>query len=142
MDAHNLNKNEDHAIVLFDGICNFCNSSVQFILQRDPKGYFHFAPLQSNLGREYLERYHIDPKTTDSIVLIEQGKAYVRSTAALRISLHLKGGWPAMSAFLIIPAFIRNGVYDFIAKHRYKWFGTRDSCLLPLPEWRGRFLDM
>lgn len=142
MEASNLNKSDGHALVLFDGICNFCNSTVQFILQRDPKGYYHFAPLQSALGKEYLSKFNIDPSKTDSIVLIENEKAYTRSTAALRISLHLNALWPVLSAFLIVPAFIRNGVYDFIAKNRYRWFGTRDSCLLPLPEWRNRFLDM
>lgn len=137
---NNENTIGEHAIVLFDGVCNFCNASVQFILKRDPKGYFRFASLQSDAGRELLAQYHIDPQKNDSIVLIENGRAYLRSTAALRISRRLVAGWPAIYAFMAVPGFIRDGMYDFIAKNRYRWFGRKDQCMMPEPGWQERFL--
>lgn len=125
-------------IVLFDGVCNFCNSSVQFIINRDPTGKFRFASQQSEVGETLMARHGI--AGNDSIVYIENGKAFTKSSAALRIAKQLSGIWPACSAFTIIPPPIRDAVYDLIAKNRYRWFGKRDSCMIPPPSIRKRFL--
>ena len=127
------------AIVLFDGECNFCDASVQFIIKRDPKGYFQFAAQQSDIG-ETLKRQYAVPDTLDSIIVIDQHKVYNSSDAALHISKHLNGLWSYLFMLTIIPKFIRDIVYKFIAKNRYAWFGKKDSCMIPAPEIRNRFL--
>jgi predicted DCC family thiol-disulfide oxidoreductase YuxK len=129
-------------ILLFDGYCNFCSNAVQFILKHEKNNALFFASLQSETGIELLNHYHIDPAKTDSLVLIENSKAYVKSSAALKVSTYLKGLYPALLAFMIIPSFIRNWVYDFIARNRYKWFGKSDSCMLPAPSVKQRFLSV
>jgi len=134
-----MERNE-HKIILFDGVCNLCNGSVLFVIKRDPKDQFRFAALQSEVGQELIAKYQIDTAHTDSIVLIENNKAYVKSTAALRVARELTGGWPMLSGFLIVPAVIRNWVYDFIAHNRYKWYGKQDSCMIPTPELKEKFL--
>ncbi|USK64015.1 thiol-disulfide oxidoreductase DCC family protein [Peribacillus frigoritolerans] len=127
-------------VILFDGECNFCDSSVQFIIKRDPQGLFHYASLQSEAGQELLKKYDV-PADIDSMVLIEKDKAYYKSSAALRICRRLQGAWKLLYGFIIVPSFIRNFVYDFIAKNRYKWFGKKEeSCMLPSPSVRKRFL--
>lgn len=128
-----------HPVILFDGVCNFCDASVQFILNRDPKGTFHFASLQSEAGQELVKKHNV-PADVDSMILIEDGMVYYKSTAALRISRHLEGAWKWLYALIIVPSPIRNIVYDIIAKNRYKWFGQKDSCMLPPPNIRKRFL--
>lgn len=128
------------AIILFDGVCNLCNNSVQFIIKRDTKYMFSFASLQSDAGQRLLQQHDI-PKNTDSFILIENGKVYDRSTAALRICKHLKGFWKLCYLFIVIPKPIRDCMYQFIAKNRYKWFGTKTACMLPTPDLRKRFLD-
>ncbi|XEC93350.1 thiol-disulfide oxidoreductase DCC family protein [Paenibacillus tarimensis] len=132
-------KDNEKAVVLFDGVCNFCNSSVQFIIKRDSKRRFQFASLQSEAARRMLNDHHAPP--SDSVVLIESGQVYVKSTAALRICRHLDGFWKYCSVFLAVPWGLRDIVYNFIAKNRYRWFGKRDSCMLPTPEQRSRFLE-
>jgi len=127
-------------VILFDGFCNLCNSSVQFILKRDKKGVYRFASLQGEIGQELLGKWGIEPEI-NSFVLIEENRVYVRSTAALRVCFHLKGAWIALAIFLLIPAKFRDILYNFIANHRYKWFGKQESCLLPQSEWRERFLE-
>lgn len=127
-------------ILLFDGHCNFCNSTVQFVAKHEKKSRLYFTSLQSSAGRELLEHYQIDPAKTDSLVFIENNKAYVKSAAALRITKYMKGFYPILTVFLIVPAFIRNAVYDYIARHRYKWFGRSESCMLPDKELARRFL--
>lgn len=127
------------SIILFDGYCNLCSGAVQFILKRDKKEYFRYGSLQSEKGKELRERYHISDDV-DSIVLIENDKAFVKSTAALRIARHLKG-WKWLWAFIIIPPFLRNLAYDFIAHYRYKWFGKRDTCMMPERPVSHLFLD-
>ncbi|SES24333.1 thiol-disulfide oxidoreductase DCC family protein [Salipaludibacillus aurantiacus] len=128
-------------IVLFDGDCNICDTSVQFIIKRDPQQKFAFASLQSDTGKALLKKYQVD-RRTDSIVLIEKsGKIFEKSSAALRIARRLKGGWKLTALFLIVPPFIRNFFYDLIAKNRYKWFGKKSSCRMPTPDERKRFLD-
>lgn len=128
-----------HPVILFDGICNFCDASVQFILKRDDHEVFYFASQQSAGGQTLLEKYNV-PAGSDSMVLIENDKVYFKSTAALRISRHLRGGWKLLYLLLIVPSPIRNVIYDIIAKNRYKWFGKKDSCLLPPENVRKRFL--
>jgi len=132
---------EDKNIILFDGVCNLCNNAITFIIQRDPKDRFMYAPLQSEAGAFLLKKHNIDPEKTDSIILIKNGKAYIKSTAALHIAKGLKGGWPVLAGFLIIPNLIRNAVYDYIAKNRYKWFGKKDACMIPTPALKAKFLD-
>ncbi|RSD28728.1 thiol-disulfide oxidoreductase DCC family protein [Mesobacillus subterraneus] len=128
-----------HPVILFDGVCNFCDASVQFILERDPKETFHFASLQSEAGQELLRKYNVSDDV-DSMILIENDKVYYKSSAALRISRHLKGAWKLLYALMIVPAPIRNIAYDILAKNRYKWFGQKESCMLPPPNVRKRFL--
>ncbi|MBW5448097.1 DUF393 domain-containing protein [Cohnella sp. CFH 77786] len=128
------------AIILFDGVCNFCNSSVQFIINRDPQGYFYFASMQGKKGQEILHDYKLDGYF-GSFVLIDQGRPYLKSSAALRIFRHLSGLWKIGYLLLIIPSPMRDMVYNFIAKNRYKWFGKRDRCMIPTVEIRSRFLD-
>jgi len=128
-------------IILFDGVCNFCNASVNFILKRDPKGIFRFAPLQSGEGRKLLEKFGLSIDDLDTMVLIDGDQHFTRSSAGLRIAARLSGLWPLFSVFLIVPKFLRDLVYKVIAKNRYRWWGKRDVCMIPTPEMRARFLD-
>jgi predicted DCC family thiol-disulfide oxidoreductase YuxK len=130
------------AIILFDGVCNFCNGSVNFIIERDPEKYFKFAPLQSEVGQKLLSEHNIDKTITDSVVLIEDGKAYVRTTAALRIARKLQGYWSWFYGFAVVPSFARDVFYKLFAKYRYEMFGKQDACMMPTPEIRERFLAM
>lgn len=131
---------EDPAIVLFDGVCNFCNYSIQFIIKRDPKGYFKFGALQSEEGKALLEKHGLPPEALDTIVLIENGKAYTYSTAPLRITRKLVLPWSVLYVFILVPSFIRNPIYKWISRNRYKWFGKQESCMMPTPDIRKRFL--
>ncbi len=128
------------AIILFDGVCNFCNGSVNFIIERDKEGYFKFAPLQSEIGQKLLEENNIDKTVTDSVVLIEDGKAYLRTTAALKIARKLSGYWSWSYGFIIVPRFFRDIFYNLFAKCRYKMFGKQEACMLPSSDVRERFL--
>lgn len=127
-------------VILFDGVCNFCDGTINFILDRDRKQFYKFAANQSEAGREVLAKYGIKAETIDTLIVIEEGKVYTHSTGALRIARHLGKLWPVLSVFLIIPAPIRDVVYRFIARNRYKWFGVREACRVPTPEERARFL--
>lgn len=127
-------------IILFDGVCNFCNSSVQFILKRDPKGYFKFASLQSETGKSLLKKYEIN-EDISSLVLIEEDTYFLKSNAVLRICIHLRGLWGIFSIFRFIPTPVRNSLYTIVAKNRYTWFGKRETCRIPSIEERQRFLD-
>ncbi|HEY4551784.1 MAG TPA: thiol-disulfide oxidoreductase DCC family protein [Bacillaceae bacterium] len=126
-------------IVFFDGECNFCDKSVQFIIKRDPKGYFKFAPLQSETGQSLLKPCSI-PESMDSFILMEDHTCYFKSTAALKICKNLRGLWKLFYILMIIPVPIRDYFYGILAKNRYKWFGKKESCMLPTPEQRERFL--
>ena len=128
-------------IVLFDGVCNFCNSSVQFIIRHDKSKALKFASLQSNTGQELIAKYNI-PKDVDSVIFIENGNAFIKSEAALRIADNFGGVWKMMRILKVIPAFIRNLFYDIIARNRYKWFGKKETCMIPSPEIRNRFMDV
>jgi predicted DCC family thiol-disulfide oxidoreductase YuxK len=127
-------------VILFDGVCNLCNSSVLFVIKRDPKDQFRFAALQSEMGQKLSKQYHIDTTEVDSIMLISNDKVYVKSSAALRVARRLTGGYPLLFGFMIIPPFIRNWVYDYIAKNRYRWYGKKDQCMIPTPELKSKFL--
>lgn len=128
-------------IILFDGVCNLCSSSVQFVLKRDKKKQFLFGSLQGSFGQEILARYNLPADTFNSFILLEDNQLYTKSTGALRMLKHLGGGWRLLYGFIIIPRFLRDAVYGFIAKNRYKWFGKKEACWLPRPEWKDRFLD-
>jgi len=126
-------------IILFDGECNFCDQSVQFIIKRDPKGIFKFTSIQGEIGQELLIKYHI-PSSINSFILIEDDQYFIKSTGALKVCKHLNGLWKLLYFFILVPRPIRDMVYAFIAKNRIKWFGKREQCLLPTPEVRKRFL--
>ncbi len=135
-----MNSEKKHKIILFDGVCNLCNSSVVFAIKRDKSDVFRFAALQSEVGEKLVSKFNIDTSKTDSIILIDDEKYYEKSSAALRIAKHLSGGWPLLYFFIIIPKFIRDSVYNFIAKNRYKWYGKKESCMIPTPELQAKFL--
>ncbi len=141
--AHDAELHE--AVILFDGVCNLCNSSVNFVIDRDKAGRFKFSALQSREAAPYLGTCGGHDLTSDgllgSILLIEGDRCYNKSTAALRIARRLDGLWPLLYGFIIVPRFIRDAVYNWIAQNRYKWFGRLDACRLPTPELRQRFLD-
>ena len=127
-------------IVLFDGVCNFCNGMVNFIIARDPKAYFKFAPLQSEAGQRMRSRFGVDERV-DSIILIENESAYIFSTAALRIVNGLGGLWRLLYVFIIVPKPIRDFFYMLFARNRYWLFGKKSVCMVPTPDIRARFLD-
>ena len=142
MEANKLLKlSGRHPIVLFDGVCNLCDDFVQFVMKRDKAGLFRFAPLQSEAGRILLNHFNLDENAIDTVVLVENGKAHTKSTAALRTARNIGGVWSLTYIFIILPKFIRNNAYDFIAKNRYRWFGKKDTCMIPTPEVRARFLQ-
>ena len=128
-------------ILLFDGVCNLCSSSVQFVLERNSKDNIRFASLQSEFGVNALKDSNLPADYTDSLVLLENGKTYVKSDAALRLNRHMDGLWRLGAVLLIVPSFIRNWVYDIVAKYRYRWFGKKDVCWIPEKKWESRFLD-
>ena len=135
-----MNKQLTHSIILFDGVCNLCNGAVNFVIKRDPGNVFKFTPLQEKQGVLLLKKLAIDAQELDSIVLVENKKVYTKSSAALRIARKMSNLWPLFFVLLIIPSFIRDGVYDFIAKNRYKWFGKKEQCIIPTPGLREKFL--
>jgi len=135
-----MNELNSKGVVLFDGVCNFCNSSVNFIIRHDKKDYFRFTPLQSEIGMKISEKYNLDSGNLKSVILVDKGKIYTKTTAALRIAKQLSGAWPVLYVFIIVPPPIRDVVYNIIAKYRYKWWGERDACMIPTPEIRKKFL--
>jgi len=128
----------DHPVILFDGVCNLCNAAVNFIIDRDPEAVFRFAPLQSEVGERMLAACGLEGE--DTVVLVEDGRCWTRSTAALKIAQRLDGGWPLLAALLAVPRPIRDAVYRFISHNRFRWFGKRDSCRMPTPDLKSRFL--
>src|SRR6266498_2986558 len=131
--------NNNKPIILFDGVCNFCNSMVNFIISQDKKNVFLFYALQSDSGKKLLEEYKIDWKANDSFVVIENDKAYMKSNATLRLYGKLPWYWKWTQVFWIVPRFIRDGVYNFIAKNRYRWFGKKEKCMVPTPATSEKF---
>ena len=132
---------KESPVILFDGVCNFCNGAVNFIIQRDKKSLIKFAALQSEAGRKLLQRFNLPTDELSSIILIEDGNVFTQSSAALKLCKYLTGLWPLMYGFIIVPLFIRDGIYKWIAKNRYKWFGKKDHCMIPTQEVRTRFLQ-
>ena len=132
---------EKHKIILFDGVCNLCNSSVQFIIKKDRKKQFRFASLQGKAGQELLKKFNLPADNFNSFILAEGDQIYTRSTAVLRMLKKLGGGWKLFYGFIIVPKFIRNAIYNWIARNRYKWYGKRDDCMMPTPELKERFLE-
>jgi predicted DCC family thiol-disulfide oxidoreductase YuxK len=140
------------AVVLFDGVCNFCDASVNFIIERDPNAYFKFAPLQSEEGQRLANTYGFASATAesdgetsdlipiDSVILVENEKAYTHSTAALKILKRLGAPWSWLYVFLVVPKSLRDWAYKLFARYRYRMFGRKDQCMLPSPEVRARFL--
>jgi predicted DCC family thiol-disulfide oxidoreductase YuxK len=135
-----MNKVKNHKIILFDGVCNLCNGSAIFIINHDHKDLFRFTALQSDTGKELIDKFKINTSKTDSIILIDGEKNFTKSTAALKIAKHLSGGYPLLYGFMIVPNFMRNWVYDIIARNRYRWFGKKESCMIPTPELKQKFL--
>ena len=126
--------------ILFDGVCNLCNGFVRFVIERDPDAHFRFAALSSDAAGKLLASTGAGDPLPDSIVLLQDGRVYVRSDAPLLIARGLRFPWPLLAAFLIVPRFVRDRVYDFIAARRYRWFGRRDVCMVPTPDLKQRFL--
>lgn len=135
-----MDKDFNFPIILFDGVCNLCNASVQWVLRRDRKGQFRFAALQSETGQRLLARFGMDATAFNTVVLADGGRLYTRSDAALEVARRLGAPWSWLAVFRYLPRGLRDAVYDWIARNRYRWFGRRESCLLPRPEWKERFV--
>jgi predicted DCC family thiol-disulfide oxidoreductase YuxK len=127
-------------VILFDGICNLCNSSVQFVINHDPHGKFKFASIQSEAGQRLMKLYNIPGSVNDSFILISDDNVYTKSTAALKVAKELKGVVNSLYGFILVPQFIRNAVYNIISRNRYKWFGKKDACMIPSKEINAKFL--
>jgi predicted DCC family thiol-disulfide oxidoreductase YuxK len=129
------------AVVLFDGVCNLCAGIVRFVIARDPKAHFQFAALTSDSASRALQSARVSGPLPDSLVVIDEGRIFTRSDAALRIARELRFPWPLVCALIVIPRPIRDWAYDLIARHRYRWFGRQDACMVPTPAIRARFLE-
>ena len=130
----------ENPVILFDAVCNLCCSSVQFIIKKDQKKYFHFASLQSDFGKNILRKFELNEDNINSFILLEDEKIFTQSTAALKVAKRLSGAWKILYVFIIIPAIIRNYFYSIIAANRYKWFGKKEECWLPTEETRSLFI--
>lgn len=133
--------NNSHKILLFDGLCNLCNTSVLFVIKRDAKKEIRYAAVQSTQGKLLMKKYGIVEAYLGSLIFIDEGKVYLKSSGALRLCKYLKGLWPILFVLMIIPPFIRNTVYDIVAKHRYKWFGKKQTCMVPTLELKSLFIN-
>jgi predicted DCC family thiol-disulfide oxidoreductase YuxK len=136
-----MNLPEDKTIIFFDGVCNFCNGWVNFILKRDKKNKFLFAPLQSEAGNEFLNLHRLHGSGFDSVIVFREGKVYKKSAAALQVASQLGFPWILFSIFKILPSFFCDFFYDFIATHRYRFFGKKEVCMIPAAELRAKFLE-
>ena len=134
-----MSLSENNPILLFDGVCNYCNRWVNFIIRHDKKKKFRFAALQSEAGKKLLKQYNIT-EDADSAVLIYLGKVYLKSSTGLHILYHLGGIYSLAFVFIIVPAYIRDYYYDIIARNRYKWWGKRNECMIPSQDVKERFL--
>ena len=128
-------------VIFFDGVCNFCSFWVKFVIRRDPRGKFRFASLQSEPGHAACRALGLPVDPPPSVILKENGRCFTQSTASLRILKELTGFWPLLYAFIVLPAPLRDSFYQFIAANRYRWFGKEESCFIPTPEIRARFLQ-
>ncbi|MCQ6264838.1 thiol-disulfide oxidoreductase DCC family protein [Fictibacillus sp. WQ 8-8] len=134
-------KQRDGSILLFDGVCNFCNGIVNFLIRQDKKGRISFGSLQSDAGQGLLSEFLLPVQDFESLVYIKKGLIYQRSTAALEIARDLGGLWSVAYILVVIPKPLRDGLYSWIAKNRYRWFGKKDHCMIPTPDIRKRFID-
>lgn len=132
---------QEQPLILFDGVCNFCNYWVSFAIRRDRKKILRFTPLQGETAKKVLSQHHLSPRSLSSVILIEKGRVWTQSSAAFRICKHLDGGWKLFYGLIIIPKFIRDFFYNIIARYRYTWFGKKDTCMVPAPGLKERFLD-
>lgn len=130
----------EQPVILFDGVCNLCNGFVQFVINNDPGEKFRFASLQSEFAQKELPKHNVNPEIINTVILLQEGKIYTRSTAALKIARKLDGFWKIFYVLMIFPRFIRDRGYHFIAKNRYKWFGKKESCMIPTPDLKKRFI--
>ena len=128
-------------MILFDGVCNLCNGAVNFVLRHDKKGIFRFASIQSEAGQRLLAAHDLDVRELNSFFLLDKGKVYQKSAAALRVANYFAWYWKELQILRIVPYFLRDAIYDFIATNRYKWFGKKETCWLPAPELKSLFLD-
>jgi len=135
-----LSLSKTNPILLFDGVCNLCNGAVQFVIKHDSKNTLRFAALQSETGQQILKHFDLPKEDIFSVILVENEKVYLRSSAALRMYKNMGGLWNLIYFFIVVPRPIRDAVYNFIAKNRYKWFGEKESCMIPTPELKSRFL--
>ncbi len=135
-----MTQTNQKSILLFDGVCNLCNGAVQFVIVRDRKNKFRFASLQSSSGQDLLLKFGLNISDFDSFVFITQDQYFTKSTAALKVVQQLGGIWQLLYIFIIIPKFIRDGIYNFVSRNRYKWFGKKDQCMLPTPALKEKFL--
>lgn len=131
---------KEHTVVLIDGVCHLCQGLVRFIIPRDPKGRLRFAPLQSETGSGLLQSSGLDAGQLSTVVFLDKGAVYTESAAVLRIARNLRFPWPAAYIFMIVPRPLRDAVYRYVARNRYRWFGRDEQCLLPTPDIRRRFL--
>lgn len=129
------------SVILFDGVCNLCNGFVQFLIERDPKRRYRYASLQSEAGRALMRSAGLPADEINTVVLMEGGKAYTHSDVALRVSRQMGGLWPLATVFYIVPKFIRDAIYNWVARNRYRWFGKKEACMVPTPELKSLFLD-
>lgn len=133
---------QDKQIILFDGICNLCNGFVQWVIKRDTSDTFRFAAIQSDIGMQLIKERNLDTETMDSIILIQPDTGYAtKSTAALKIGTSFGGIYRALVLLGIIPVLIRDRIYDWVARNRYKWYGKREQCMIPTPEIKAKFLE-
>jgi predicted DCC family thiol-disulfide oxidoreductase YuxK len=138
--THPAKQPPEHPVIFFDGVCNLCNAGVNFIIDRDKNRMFRFAALQSETGSALLRRHNMDENSYDTFILDEGDTCYTRSDAALRIARRMNGAWPLLYGFIIIPRFLRDAVYRYIAGNRYRWFGRSEQCRVPKPELKELFL--
>jgi len=134
-------ESDDHPILVFDGVCNLCNGSIQYIIPRDPDGTLRFAPLQSDLGETVRESAGLSTDDLETVVLVDDGMAYTKSDAAIRVGEHLGGPYRLLSLGRLLPRSLRDRIYDFVADHRYDWFGKKDQCLIPDEDVSDRFIQ-
>jgi predicted DCC family thiol-disulfide oxidoreductase YuxK len=129
------------SIVFFDGVCNLCNASIDFILKRDTKNLFLVGALQEDFSKKILSNYSVKQDYLESLILLEENQIYFKSTAALRIARHLKGLWPIFYLLIALPVWIRDPVYDWIGRNRYRWFGKKNTCRIASPDEQAKFLS-
>jgi len=134
-------ESDDHPVLLFDGVCNLCNGAIQFVIPRDPDGVLRFAPLQSDLGITVRASAGLSTDDLETVVLVDDGKAYTKSDAAIRVGEHLGGVYRLLSLGRLVPRGLRDRIYDFVAENRYDWFGKKDQCMIPDEDVSSRFLE-